>query len=86
MFKNILKLLSLIFIFTFSIFTFNYYFSEKNINIVKTNRVNFEKNIMQNISILPVLPNNTNNVIEFNTGFENSNKQNTKRSFWDLFK
>ena len=34
---------------------------------------------------LPILDNDTNNVIEFNTGFENENNK-KKRSFWELFK
>ena len=35
---------------------------------------------------LPTLFNDTNDVIEFNSSFENSNKQNFKRSFWELFR
>ena len=66
--------------------TLKYYFSEKNIAQKKQNRYNSETKVLENISNLPELLNNTNDVIEFNSGFENSNKQNLKRSFWDLFK
>ena len=62
------------------------YFSEKNIGLVKHNRFNPEEKIRSNIGKLPVLSNDTNNVIEFNSGFENSNNKNYKRSFWELFK
>ena len=66
--------------------TLKYYFSEKNIAQKKQNRYNSETKVLENISNLPELLNNTNDVIEFNSGFENSNKQNFKRNFWDLFK
>ena len=67
-------------------FTFIYYISDRNINTVKNNRENLESKILESTSALPLLPNDTNNVIEFNSGFEDSNKQNFKRRFWELFK
>ena len=84
--KNIFKLLILILIISFFSFVFKYYFSEKNINLVKKNRINLETKILKNISDLPFLSNDTNDVIEFNSGFDNSNNKNFKRSFWELFK
>jgi len=76
----------LIFILSFFIITFNYYFSDKNIDLVKNNRISFESNIQKKTMDLPVLKNNTNDVIEFNSGFENPSKKNFKRNFWELFK
>tara|TARA_Y100000768_G_C23624948_1_gene516803 strand:- start:280 stop:540 length:261 start_codon:yes stop_codon:yes gene_type:complete len=84
--KNIIQLLILLFIICFFAIVSKYYFSEKNVNLLKNNRTNLESRILKNISNLPVLPNDTNNVIEFNSGFENSNKEFFKRNFWDLFK
>ena len=84
--KNIFKFLILILILSFFSFVFKYYFSEKNTNLVKKNRINLETKILKNISDLPFLTNDTNDVIEFNSGFENSNNKNFKRSFWELFK
>ena len=86
MIYNIFKFFILMFIISFFIFVFNYYFSEKNINQVKKNRNNFELNVQKNFPELPILSNNTNNVIEFNSGFDDTNKNKLKRSFWDLFK
>ena len=86
MFKKLIKILMLLLIISFFAFIFRYYFSEKNIAQKKQNRYNLETKVLENISSLPELLNNTNDVIEFNSGFENSNKQNFKRSFWDLFK
>ena len=84
--NNIVKFLIGIITLSFFVFSFNYYLSDKNINAVKNNRENLESKILESASVLPFLPNDTNDVIEFNSGFDNSNKQNFKRSFWELFK
>ena len=86
MINNFVKFLILMLVFSFFFIVFNYYFSEKNVNIVKNNRNNLENRIINNSSNLPILRNDTNNIIEFNSGFEDSNQQNFKRSFWELFK
>ena len=86
MLNNIIRFVIVILVFSFFVFSFNYYISDRNINTVKNNRENLESKILENTSALPLLPNDTNNVIEFNSGFEDSNKQNFKRSFWELFK
>ena len=86
MMSNLIKFVFAIIVLSFFIFSFNYYVSDTNINIVKNNRENLDSKILESTSTLPLLPNDTNNVIEFNSGFENSNKQNFKRSFWELFK
>ena len=84
--KNIIKLLMIIFVITFIFLIIKYYFSDKNKNLVENNRNNLESIIQKNTKELPLLKNNTNNVIEFNFGFNDTNTQNFKRSFWDLFK
>ena len=86
MINKIIRFVIIIIVLSFFGFSFNYYISDKNINTVKNNRENLELKIFESTSALPLLPNDTNNVIEFNSGFENSNKQNYKRSFWELFK
>ena len=86
MMNNIVKFLMGIIILSFFVFSFNYYLSDKNINALKNNRENLESKILESASVLPFLPNDTNDVIEFNSGFDNSNKQNFKRSFWERFK
>ena len=42
--------------------------------------------MIKNTSDLPILKNNTKDVIEFNSGFENNDNERLKRSFWELFK
>jgi len=86
MMNKIVSFVVIIIVFSFFGFSFYYYISDKNINIVKNNRENLESKILESTSVLPLLPNDTNNVIEFSSGFEDSNKQNFKRSFWELFK
>ena len=86
MFNNLVKFLTFIFILSFFIIVFNFYFSENNINLLKKNRNNIEIKLSENISNLPVLENDTNYIIEFNSGFDNTNKNSFKRNFWELFK
>ena len=86
MMNYIVKFLIVIIIFSFFVLSFYYYISDININIVKNNRENIEFKILERTSVLPRLKNDTDDVIEFNSGFDNSNKQNFKRSFWELFK
>ena len=83
---RIFNLFFLIFIVIFFFNIFAYYFSNKNIKNINLNRLNID-NILQNkISNLPVLKNDTNNVIEFNSMDSKEIKNNENRSFWDLLK
>ena len=77
-------MLTLIFLFIFNVY--NYYSSNKNINIKEFNRINIEKILEKKIINLPVLINDTNNVIKFNNSLENEINDNKKRSFWDLLR
>ena len=61
-----------------------YYFSKENIKKINLNRSEVNENLIDKSLSLPFLSNDTNNVIEFNSGFNLENK--TKRKFWDLIK
>ena len=66
---------------------FKYYTSSKNIVSKDYNRSNVDQILKEKISNLPVLKNDTNNVIVFNYSFENEmNEGKKKRSFWELLK
>ena len=80
-FNTIMILLIITFLFTI----FKYYSSNKNMNKKNYNRQNIEEIIKDKISNLPILLNDTNNVIEFNNSIEDNIKE-KKRSFWDLIK
>tara|TARA_B100000575_G_C23026264_1_gene590989 strand:- start:24 stop:287 length:264 start_codon:yes stop_codon:yes gene_type:complete len=83
-FLNIL-LLVLVFLFILSIFKF-YYSSSKNVKIKDFNRLNINQILKEKTSDLPVLNNDTNNVVEFNDSFESNVNEKKERSFWNLLK
>ena len=62
-----------------------YFTYQKRILQINTNRSNLSEIINDNIKDLPFIKNDTNNVIKFNSGYENNN-ENYKRNFWDLLK
>ena len=74
----------LILIFFFS--TFKHYSSKNNFELRNYNRNNINDIINTKISNLPVLRNDTDNVIQFNDGFSNVIQNEKKRSFWNLLK
>ena len=80
---NIIMFL-LIIIFIFSIY--NYYSSNKNIDAKNYNRKNIDQILKEKIIDLPVLKNDTDNVIEFNNSLKDGIEENERRSFWDLIK
>jgi len=85
MIKNIFSVLIFTFIFSFLFFVVSSYFSE-NLKIkVKNNRETLSHSLEKKIIALPFLVNDSNNIIEFNTDFENDNTL-KKRNFWKLFK
>ena len=64
-----------------------YYTSSKNLISKNYNRSNIDQILIEKISNLPVLKNDTNKVIIFNDSFENEmNEVEKKRSFWELLK
>ena len=74
----------IILIFFFNIYSF--YSSNKNLESKEFNRSNIDQIINKKSSKLPILKNDTNNVIEFNDGFSNEMKDDKPRSFWNLLK
>ena len=83
------KVVNIIFLFLVLIFflaTYKYYSSNKNTQIRDFNRNNINDIINSKVSNLPILKNDTSDVIEFNDGFTNEIKHEKSRSFWDLLK
>jgi hypothetical protein len=76
--------LTCIILFFFNIF--KYYHSSVNIKKINFNRSNIDKILKSSISNLPILVNDTNNVIVFNSSFLEKTKNNETRSFWNLLK
>ena len=75
-------LLLLILFFVFNVH--NYYSSNYNIKSTNFNRSNADTILKNKLSDIPVLNDDTNNVIEFNDSFDNEIEDTKKRSFWNL--
>ena len=83
------KVINIFFLFLILAFfttIYKYYSSKKNIEAKYFNRDNIDKIINAKISNLPILKNDTNNVIKFNDGFSNEINNDKPRSFWNLLK
>ena len=83
---KVINLFCLIFIILFFFNIYSYYSSNRNIKNINLNRSNIEEILKNKISNLPILENDTQNVIEFNSSFSEEIKNNEPRSFWDLLK
>ena len=72
--------------FIFIILTIYYYFSEKN--IINTNKSRSLSNpyLTYDLSNLPLLKNDTTNIIEYTYGLEKFKKKKKKYKFFDLLK
>jgi len=85
MFKEIYKVVYFIIILLFVYLLFAIYLSEENIKKIKKNRVNIENSFKDYLSNLPILENDTNDVIKYNSS-EFLEKKIKKRKFWELLK
>lgn len=85
MYIKVLNIIMTLLIISFVISIFKYYSSNKNMTEKNYNRINIDEILKEKISDLPILPNDTNDVIEFNNSIEDKNNE-KKRSFWDLLK
>ena len=83
MIRNLLKVTYILTIIFFLLFIFIIYFSSDNRNKIIKNRSNFNYNMQKKNLNLPILENDTNNIIDYN--FEGSkNNKIKKRYFWNL--
>ena len=82
MFKELKNVFYIIVIFIFIFFVTNYYFSDKHKKKSYRSLVNLDKKIDIYAKNLPLLKNDTNNIVEYveNTGVNNKKKYN----FWKL--
>ena len=83
---RLINIFLLLLILTFFLITYKVYSSKKNIEVKNFNRNNIDEIVNSKISNLPVLKNDTYNVIEFNDGFSNKINDEKPRSFWNLLK
>jgi|TARA_B100001063_G_scaffold222385_1_gene228798 hypothetical protein len=84
--QKIFNIFLLFLILVFFVSIYKYYSSSKIIREKDYNRNNINEIINNKITNLPILKNDTKNVIEFNDGFSNQIKDDKPRSFWNLLK
>jgi hypothetical protein len=85
MIKNFFSVILFLFTFFFIFFVISTYVSETNQKKINLNRQNVLLKIEESLINLPFLKNDTQDVIEFNSGYRNENNK-KKRNFWNLFK
>jgi|SaaInlV_125m_DNA_1040241.scaffolds.fasta_scaffold49644_1 hypothetical protein len=83
---KIFNILFLTFFIFFSFSTYKYYTSNANLKSKQITRNNIDDIINNKILNIPILKNDTDNVIEFNNSLSKENYNNKPRSFWSLFK
>ena len=85
MFNRIRNLLLSILFFLSIIFVLNFYFSEKN--VISTNKIrsHYLNNFNTNLTELPILKNDTGNIIVYRDDLEDFNKKRKIRFFEKLF-
>ena len=71
-------------VFFFIVGVSNFYLSNKNISLKDYNRSNIELILKEKIRDLPILVNDTNDILEFNDSFDEEKNNEKKRSFWEL--
>ena len=83
--KKFFKLVLSLYLILFIYLIISYYFSEENAVLINQNRENHNIS-QQNLYKLPILRNDTDNVIVFIDNFSSENLKKKKRNFWDLIK
>ena len=83
MLDKVLTIFQFLIITVFLLLTNFYYFSDKNVEKINKNRINLSSKISKSLDELPILINDTNNIIEYQNNDTNLEKI-KKRSFWDL--
>ena len=83
MLNKVLTIFQFLIITAFLLLTNFYYFSDQNVEKINKNRVNLSSKISKSLDELPLLIDDTKNIIEYQNNDTNLEKI-KKRSFWDL--
>ena len=86
MLRKIKKILYLVSFPIFIILITKFYFSDKNIKQINKSRSAYSVKVNNNAQNLPLLKNDTNNIIEFIDDIDVYKKKKKKYTFWDLIK
>ena len=84
MFKKIINLFFLLLFFIFTILTITFYFSDENIRKTNKFRSLYSINLNKMINNLPLLKNDTSDIIQYKNDVEIYKKKKKNYIFWDL--
>ena len=84
MLKKIINIFCLVSFFIFIILTTRFYFSDQNIRETNKSRSFYAVEQNNNIQNLPLLQNDTNDIIEYIYDAETYKKKKKKYTFWNL--
>ena len=82
--RTIINLFLALMIIMFIIFINVFYFSEKNKTQTVKYRIFYYDQVADLFNQLPLLANDTQNIIDYKNDLENSKKKKPKRKFWEL--
>ena len=86
MFNKVKIIFYLLSFFTFIFLVLNFYFSDLNIKKTNKNRSISLNRLVSDIQKLPLLKNDTEDIIVYKDDIENYKKKKKKYKFWDLVK
>ena len=86
MLKKIQNIFYLLLFFVFITLTISFYFSDQNIKETNKSRSIYAVKLNYYTQNLPLLKNDTNNIIEYKNDVEVYKKKKKKYKFWDLIK
>ena len=84
MLKKIINIFCLVSFFIFIILTTRFYFSDQNIRETNKSRSFYAVKLINNAQNLPLLKNDTDDIIEYIDDIEIYKKKKKKYTFWDL--
>ena len=84
MFKKVINLFFLLLFFIFTILTITFYFSDENIRKTNKFRSLYSVNLNKMISNLPLLKNDTSDIIQYKNDVEIYKEKKKNYIFWDL--
>ena len=86
MIKKIKNIFYLLLFLTFIISTTSFYFSDQNIKEINKSRSIYSVNLNKYTQNLPLLKNDTNNIIEYRNDIEVYKKKKKNYTFWNLIR
>ena len=84
MFKKVINLFFLLLFFIFTFLTITFYFSDENIRKTNKFRSLYSVNLNKVINNLPLLKNDTSDIIQYKNDVEIYKKKKKNYIFWDL--